>query len=261
MIENEKTTANLDSSDCLEAVIAFRSFKNLMFLLALICLIALQGIFWANYLGCIDKIGCPCPEAKPAAVEAGARWVPAETAVVALAAETAVAGDTQPVETTADACGGCAPVAGVFNVASVMDALKNPTCREMICIIATLNYILFLAVILFVLNLLITLKISIAGRLGGINHISRAFLQGLLLVVLIVPWQVCLPDTVVGAIYTPKELLCSDVVKCGGALYDCVFYFGRFVGLWAIVIILLLAAEIRSVRWSRAVIRRLGILK
>ena len=115
--------------------------------------------------------------------------------------------------------------------------------------------------ILFSLTLLITLKISIAGRLGGISHISRAFLQALLLVVLIIPWQVCLPDTIVGAIYTPRELLCSKVVHCGAPIYDCIFYFGRFVGLWAIVIILLFAAEIRSIRWSRAVSRRLGATK
>lgn len=250
MIEDQKTTTTLDNADCLEAVIAFRSFKNLMFLLALVCLIALQAIFWANYLGYIEKADCPCPQAKPAAA------MLLETPVIALAA----VGDKAPVS-----CGGCpmggGQLAGIFAVGSFVDAVKNPTCGDAMVIVAVLNYILFLAVILFSLDLLITLKISIAGRLGGINHISRAFLLALLLAVLIVPWQVCLPNTVVGAIYTPEELLCSDVVQCDGPLFDCIFYFGRFVALWAIALILLIAAQVRSVRWSRAVIRRLGILK
>ncbi len=249
MNEEYTTSTNLETADSLDAVVAFRSFKNLMFWVALICLVALQGIFWANYLGHINKADCPCPEAQPAA---------AETALNPYS-------DSHIVTLVAAAYGGCQAkcpqTASLLGAGSLIETLKNPTCREAICVISTLNYILFLAVVLFSLTLLIILKISIAGRLGGINHISRAFLQALLLLVLIVPWQVCLPDTVVGAIYTPTELLCSKIVRCGASFYDCIFYFGRFVGLWAIVTILLIAAEIRSIRWSRAVTRRLQAAK
>lgn len=259
MNEDQKTTTSLDSADCLEAVAAFRSFKNLMFWLALICLVGLQTIFWLNYTGCIDTADCPCPEAvRPAAFKAPEQML-TDAPVVALAAA-AVSGDTEPLAQSF--CGGCnltgVNLAAAFDVNAIVEAVKNPTCRDMITVIATLNYILFLSVILFALSLLITLKISIAGRLGGINHIARAFVQSLLLVVLIIPWQVCLPHTVVGAIYTPTELLCSQIARCDGPVIDCVFYMGRFVGLWLIVVILLMAAQIRSIRWSRAVIRRLG---
>ena len=92
MNEDQNITTNPDSADCLDAVVAFRSFKNLMFWLALICLAALQAIFWANYLGYLDKTGCPCPEATPAAVEAVAPSSPAATPIVALAAQAAIAG-------------------------------------------------------------------------------------------------------------------------------------------------------------------------
>jgi len=227
-LNNEnRTPAVLDSTDCLAAVAAFKSFKNLMFLLALICLATLQTIFWLNYTGHIQKTSCPCPQNAAEAPETA--FLPA------------------PV----------APLAAI-DFRAIVNAAKNPTCREIVPVIATLNYILFLAVVLFAVSLLITLKISIAGRLGGLNHISRAFLLALLLLVIIVPWQVCLPNTVVGAIYTPGELLCSQAVDCTALTFECVFYFGRFVGLWLIVFVLLLAAEIRSVRWSKAVIQRLG---
>ena len=278
MNEEYTTSTNLETADSLDAVVAFRSFKNLMFWVACICLVALQGIFWAMSLGHINKADCPCPEAQPAAAETALPPYSDSHIVtlVAAAIETetpATPTPATPTPETADtpqtdapaAYGGCQAkcpqTASLLGAGSLIETLKNPTCREAICVISTLNYILFLAVVLFSLTLLIILKISIAGRLGGINHISRAFLQALLLLVLIVPWQVCLPDTVVGAIYTPTELLCSKIVRCGASFYDCIFYFGRFVGLWAIVTILLIAAEIRSIRWSRAVTRRLQAAK
>jgi hypothetical protein len=106
-----------------------------------------------------------------------------------------------------------------------------------------------------------SLKISIAGRLGGINHISRAFLLSLLALVLAVPWQACFNNVVVGAIFTSEELFTRNVVTCQLCNWDSIFYYGRFVGLWAVVIVLLLASAIRSCRWTKAVKRRFQILK
>ena len=89
----------------------------------------------------------------------------------------------------------------------------------------------------------------------------RAFLLSLFMLVLTIPWQVCFGDIVAGAIYTPAELLCTKIISCDGHLNDCIFYFGRFTGLWAIVTITLLAAQIRSARWSKEVNRNMEILK
>ena len=244
MNENYPTGPVVDETDCLQAVGAFKSFKNLTFLISLVCLILLQAVFWMNYLDLIDKSDCSCPE--PLGVPTG---VAAEASAVEQAAAAASEPSTSGNQT------------GIFGINAIVSAVTRPACRQMFCIIGVCNCVLFVAVILFSLNLLMSLKISIVGRLGGINDIARAFILSLFLLVLIVPWQVCLPDTVVGAIYTADELFCADSVPCTGPLADCIFYFGRFTGLWAVVTILLLAAQVRSIRWSKAVVRKLRILK
>lgn len=244
MNENHPTGPVADETDCLEAVGAFKSFKNLTFFISLVCLILLQGAFWMNYLDLIDRADCPCPQPQGVPTEVTAESSTVDQAAVAASEPSA-----------------CEKQAGLFGINAIVSSITRPTCGQMFCLIAVCNCVLFVAVILFSLNLLMSLKISIVGRLGGINHIARAFLLSLFLLVLIVPWQICLPDTVVGAIYTADELLCMDPVKCDGPLADCLFYFGRFTGLWAVVTILLVAAQIRSMRWSKAVGRNLRILK
>ena len=258
MNENQPTSPLLDTADSLEAVSAFKSFKNLTFLISFICLIILQAAFWMNYLGLIDKADCVCPEIRPVSTE-----IAGEPSVAAQAAVHAMQASAQAAAEAPESCKSCTSgdLAGIFDINAIVSALDNPTCRQVFCVIATCNCILFIALVLFSLALLICLKITIVARLGGINHIARAFLLSLFLLVLIVPWQVCLPDTVVGAIYTAGELLCADPVPCDGPLADCIFYFGRFTGLWAVVTILLVAAQIRSMRWSKAVVRKLRILK
>ncbi|RKY08187.1 MAG: hypothetical protein DRP66_05110 [Planctomycetota bacterium] len=251
MNENYPTGPIVDETDCLGAAGAFKSFKNLAFLISLVCLILLQAAFWMNYLDLIDTSDCSCPEPT---------GVPTEVAAEASAVEQAgaLAMEAAAAASESSASGN---QAGIFGFSAIGLSAAGPTCRQMFCIIAICNCVLFVAVVLFSLTLLMSLKISIVGRLGGINHIARAFLLSLFLLVLIVPWQVCLPGTVVGAIYTADELLCADPVPCDGPFADCIFYFGRFTGLWAVVTILLIAAQVRSVRWSKAVIRKLQILK
>jgi hypothetical protein len=55
--------------------------------------------------------------------------------------------------------------------------------------------------------MLFALKVSMLGKLGGINHISRAFFLSLVMVVLLLPWQRFFSGIVAGAIYSPAELL------------------------------------------------------
>ncbi len=251
MNENYPTGPVVDETDCLQAIGAFKSFKNLTFIISFICLVLLQAAFWMNYLDLIGKSDCSCPEPP---------GVPTEAAAAVSVVEQAGARAMEDAAAASEPCTS-GNLARIFDINAIVSTLGNPTCRQMFCVIATCNCILFIAVVLFSLDLLISLKITIVGRLGGINHIARAFLLSLFLLVLAIPWQICLPETVVGAIYTSEELLCTDVVTCGGPLADCVFYFGRFTGLWAIVTILLLAAQIRTARWSKAIVRRLRILK
>jgi len=116
-------------------------------------------------------------------------------------------------------------------------------------------------VILYCLSLLMCLKISLAGRLGGINHIARAFFISLFLLVIITPWQVVLPKVLIGATWLPGELLCGGWDKAASSIFWKVMFYLRFCGLPFVAVWLLLWTQIRSGKWTRATLRRLGVLR
>jgi len=58
MSENEKTPDMVNTTDCLEAVNAFKAMKNFLFFGVLMCLLLLQAGFWLEQLGYIDKADC-----------------------------------------------------------------------------------------------------------------------------------------------------------------------------------------------------------
>jgi hypothetical protein len=108
--------------------------------------------------------------------------------------------------------------------------------------------------------LLFGLKVSMHGRLGGINHISRAFFLSLLMLVLLLPWQEVFGSVVTGAMYTPAELIqwrAADKTKDG---FHTVLYYLRFSGYGALILLLLILSQWRSLRWARAILRRLEII-
>ncbi len=68
-----------------------------------------------------------------------------------------------------------------------------------------------------------SLMVSLIGRLGGINHIARAFFLSLIMFILIVPWQEMIGSSVVGVAYTPPNWS-SGFPTRGRLLYGVLFY-------------------------------------
>jgi hypothetical protein len=97
------------------------------------------------------------------------------------------------------------------------------------------------------------------SRLGGIRHISRAFFLSMIMLVLLVPWYAILEWSVLGVLFGFEDLMQSMAGK-QASLYTTILYYARFCGYWAVTILLLLIAQVRLGRWSRAMIRRLEIL-
>lgn len=128
-------------------------------------------------------------------------------------------------------------------------------------VVAVCNFIILTAVMLYSLSLLICLKISLAGRLGGINHVTRAFFVSLFLLVIVVPWQVVLPKVLIGSVWLPGELLCGGWAKTDTSIFWKVMLYLRFCGLWLVAVWLLLLTQIRSAKWARATLRRLGVVR
>ncbi|GAG92470.1 unnamed protein product, partial [marine sediment metagenome] len=111
---------------------------------------------------------------------------------------------------------------------------------------------------LYCLTMLFILKVSLLGRLGGINHICRAFFLSLVMVVLLLPWQLVFKG-VPGVIFTPNELLSACAGETGGIFEDVLHYL-RFTGYWVLVMLLLIFSQLRTGRWTKATLRRLEVI-
>ncbi|MBP7049565.1 MAG: hypothetical protein KBE65_00975 [Phycisphaerae bacterium] len=216
----------IETSDSLEAVAVFRTWKSIFFAIVLICLVLVQAAFWAVDLRLVKATGTP------AAPTAEATTPDATTP----AAESTTADEASP--------GGLLGKLDYERVARITGVA---------------NGILIVSAILFAMTVFFCLMVSLVGRLGGINHISRAFILSLIMVALIIPWQELFESYVVGVVYGPGAIEDGLVYKAEG-MANLVFYYLRFCGLWLVALLLLIMTQIRSSRWSKSIIRRLEII-
>jgi len=121
------------------------------------------------------------------------------------------------------------------------------------------NAVLVLTAGLYCLTLIFSLKVSMLGRLGGINHITRAFFLSLIALVLLLPWQRVFDGIALGAMFTSDELAEWFSAKTDD-IFDIALYYLRFCGYWLLVLLLFILAQIRSSRWAGAILRRLEVI-
>jgi len=297
----------LDTTDCLEAVGVFKGWKNLLFVIVVLCLLLLQASFLLVDMGCIE-IDQQAVSGEPAVmgevtepVEKSAEPVteepqeitepvqepvveteePVESVEVEEVAEPEKAVEpeedaepeqvdepnesvepnevdepNQPDEDVAKAAGHNLQRAIAW---PPTEFLSGITFEFLSWVIRVANAVLILTATLYCLSMLFSLKVSMLGRLGGINHISRAFFLSLLMLILLLPWQRIFGSMVPGAIFTPEELAKWSSKEAGDVL-DKVIYYLRFSGYWLLVLLLLILSQIRSIRWGKAILRRLEII-
>lgn len=277
----------IDTTDCLEAVSVMKGMKNFLFWLLLLALLASQGVFWLNWFGLIDNAGCPAGgQAAVSCVSGGqgghaaqatAAPVPLASAnVIAERAEQVVrevqtqedssATENQAAEQSTPSGEQIATLPdpeGTTAESESDEGFELSFLRlegiEAVRIVRVANFVMFMAAMLYCLTMLMNLKISLTGKLGGINHICRAFFRSLFLLAFVTPWQVFLPGIVLGAMYLPCELLGGGWAKADSSNVWMVLYYVRFTGYWLVVMWLLLSAQGRSIKWARATLRRLGM--
>jgi hypothetical protein len=289
----------LDTTDCLEAVGVFKGWKNFFFIIILLCLILLQICFWLVDRGCI-QIGpsaeaavTETPQVEPtpepvAAPEVEVLQIPVEQApVIAEPEETETAApetstpepepitepeapDTPAVEPNEPAepdltsqAGGRQHRAAKLQRAITWpssDFLSGITSEQLAWAIRLVNAVLILTASLYCLTLMFSLKVSMHGRLGGINHVSRAFFLSLLMLVLLLPWQMVFGGVVTGAVYSPAELMSWCAAENTEDILHTVLYYLRFSGYGVLIFLLLLLSQFRSMRWAKAILRRLEII-
>jgi hypothetical protein len=263
----------LDTTDSLEAVGVFKGWKNFFFVIMFICLLLQQASFWVVDRGFITISGeAEAGETfEPKASQTGEPSGPAAVEPNLPEPEPLKANEPdQPIDREQDNPGEAEPndVSGFSSFDSrVQHAVAWPSgnflsgvsFEKLACLIRFINALLIFTATLYCLTLLFGLKVSMHGRLGGINHISRAFFLSLILLVLLLPWQAVFGNIVTGAIFSPDELAqwCS---KDAENIFDLILYYMRFTCFGALILLLLIFSQIRSVRWAKAILRRLEII-
>jgi hypothetical protein len=235
MNENQAGSSSLlDTTDCLEAIGVFRGWKNFFFIIVVLCLLLLQVSFWVVNTGRIPAKECPGSKA-------------------------AVVGLSEDVQDVGEAAKKVTAEQSEPDEAEMEDSLFGITFKHLAMGIRVANAIVVLAGLLYCLTMLLSLKISLVGRLGGMNHISRAFFLSLVMLILLLPWQRVFGGVVLGAIYSPCEL-----VKWSSAetpdIFGKILYYLRFSGYWLLILLLLIFSQLRSGRWTKSILRRLEVI-
>ena len=253
----------IDTTDCLEAVGVFRGWKNFLFIVVILCLLLLQTFFLLVATGhvkiCCGQAECAetcsvktddVPDLAPAAVVDEVKKTDEPAAQINDQIQKAAAQITAEPNTPTEAESEKLQIKLSFNV----------TFKQLSWLIRFFDFVLIPAAILYCLTMLFILKVSMLGRLGGINHICRAFFLSLLFVVLLLPWQKFFGSVVAGAMYTPAELSNACVAAKDGGIFCTIFLYLRFSGYWLLVLLLLIFAQFRSSRWAGAMLRRLEVI-
>jgi hypothetical protein len=258
MDDNTSVNDAVDTTDCLEAIGAFKAMKNLFFMVVFISLIVLQGIFWLNHLGYIEV--SKSSEGSSLKTDADFESSTDPNSGVVTDKDSIKKQDGNVVagmgndEKTADTDKVKKTSIGAF--AKYMPNQQHADIAIRLC-----NFVLIISATIYCLILLMSIKISLVGRLGGIGHISRAFFLSLFALTILLPWQGLFEGVALGAIYLPAELFTNCILTDESTLIDKVMYFARFSGMWGISFLLLLVAQARSAKWSKTTLRRLGILR
>ncbi len=280
----------VDTTDCLEAIDVFKGWKNFLFLIVILSLVVLQGAFWLVNTGfvktCEEASAAPVvteaveeveQEISPAVVEEVEQSVVAaaaeevetvlpedaiEAAAKELVAEANIAPESVKVVETTEA-EEPAEAVDVVESEKPAETARAPFKLDAIYlnwIIRFCNFAVIIAATLYCLTMIFSLKISLQGRLGGIKHISKAFFLSLTALVLLLPWQLVFDGILAGVMYTPQQLLDANVTAAEGTILAKIFLYLRFTGYWLLLVFILIVSQLRSRRWTKAILKRLEVI-
>jgi hypothetical protein len=255
MDQESKSGYLVDTTDCLEAISVVRCWKNFLFIIIIVCFLFLQGLFWVVNLNDVETdqpwaVAAANAQHLPQAGEPAAIKIPEK---IKQAAKEAVQEANAPAQLEQQPEQGVieSPPSGIrFSFA--------PKMEHVVALVRFLNFILIPASVIYCLTMLFAFKVSLIGRLGGINHIARAFFLSLLFVVLLLPWQLLFAPMFAGAMWTPTELITA--CQMHKTLFAQVSFYLRFTGYGILVLLLVIFSQIRSMRWAKATLRRLEVV-
>jgi hypothetical protein len=253
--ERSRFSNLVDTTDCLEAVSAIKFWKNLLFILILLAMVLVQGAFWIMNLHLVksDNVVLTPPVAETAAQSQPVTETDKiKEAAKQIAEEPNAAAEPNMQQTLHVGAepNKPAPVEVTFKF--------ELRARHIAAVVRFLDFILIPCSILYCLTILFAMKVSLIGRLGGINHIARSFFLSLLFIVLLMPWQLLFAPIFAGAMFTPSEMITACEASKTTLAYVSMLF--RFSVYWALALLLLLGSQMRSMRWARATLRRLDVI-
>ena len=249
--EQDNQTNIIDTTDCLEAVSVFRSWKNVFFAITFITLLLIQVCFWLVDTGVVtgdqkDKTATQVTLEK--------------TEITSTLSEKADGETSEETKTIKEAATEPNKVIVVESPPKNIPLNIKLTLKHISLVIKCCNFVLILTAVLYCLTILFSLKVSLLGRLGGINHISRAFFLSLIFIVLLMPWQQLTGGLTKGYIFTPQELF-ADTINAGDRnIILLAIHYLRYAAFWLIEILLLIFAQLRTSRWAKTILRRLEVI-
>ena len=219
----------LAAAECIEAARILVRRKNFAFVVIISSLLLLQGSFWLVKTGQINA-----REAKRVG----------DKKRIHTLSRPAVTGSKKANKKSAEAS------TNIFR--RLKHYASEMTFKRLASVVRIANAALVFASLIYALTTFSMLAIPLGGR----THICRAFYLALVTVLLLLPWQIAFGVKTWGVIYTPEELAEWCKASMSGTSGTVLLYL-RFTGWWALGLIVLLLAQLRSYRWGRVVLRRL----
>jgi hypothetical protein len=251
--EQPRMSNLVDITDCLEAISAIKFWKNLLFLIILLGLLLVQGSFWVMNLHLVKGDGVVLgPPIGGSAAESPTATDKIKEAAKQIASDSNAAAEPNTQQSLQVGAEPNQPAPVELTISLRLRA------KHIAAIVRFLDFILIPCSVLYCLTILFALKVSLIGRLGGINHIARAFFLSLVSLVLLLPWQLMFAPVFAGAMFTPSEMIAACQAQKTDLAYVSMIL--RFTVYWLLVVLLLLAAQMRSMRWAKSTLRRLDVM-
>jgi hypothetical protein len=272
--ENDMQKDLVHTTDCLEAVSALKSWKNVFFVVIFLGLLLLQVCFWVSHAGLLDEQQKDETQqiteeemqadetATPEQAEAIKETVEEKAKEITKTVEKAIDPNAEKIEQAVETVMGDAnePVVATTETKKPITFSISLKKIHVMWTVRTVAFILIITAILYSLTITSMLFVSMIGRLGGINHITRAMILSLIFVVVLLPWQEIFGWFTLGVLFSPTEMMSRIAEYDGLSALSKGLYYIRFVGYWLLALLILFCTQTRTARWSKATLRRLEVI-
>jgi hypothetical protein len=140
-----------------------------------------------------------------------------------------------------------------------MDKIQNqmPLLYAGIKILIVICHALVIfASVIYCISMWMGLHLALVGRLNGLTNAAKAFFLALVFLIFAVPWQKIFSLNFTSVLFTYEQLYESySTVQSKEEFLTRILYYCRFVGLWLIAMVLLIAAQRCSTQATKAINR------